>query len=118
MVSYFGRSKTSQIESYLPPFLRFLEIDNKCILLSALKKAEEGNFIIIRIYNISSKSQNARLAFYEKILIENAEIVNFLEEKPKNNIKAEITNLTRNNLEIELKPHVIVTLKIKYEFME
>jgi alpha-mannosidase len=117
-ISYIGRSKTRQIETFLPPFLSFLEINNNCISLSALKKAEEGNFIIIRIYNISSESQNANFAFYEKILIENAEIVNFLEEKPKNNIKAEIKNFNRNNLEIELKPHVIATLKIKYKFME
>ncbi|MFX1530634.1 MAG: glycosyl hydrolase-related protein, partial [Promethearchaeota archaeon] len=76
-----------------------------------------GNFIIVRVYNISSESQNARLTFYEKISIRNAEIVNFLEEKPKNNIKSKIINFNRNYLEIELKPHVIVTLKIKYEFM-
>ena len=118
IISYLGRSKTRQIESYLPPFLCFLEIDNKNVLLSALKKAEEGNFIIVRIYNISSESQNARLAFYEKISIRNAEIVNFLEEKPKNNIKSNIIDFNQNYLEIELKPHVIVTLKIKYEFAE
>lgn len=118
VLSYQGRSKTKQIESYLPPCLSFLEINNKNIALSALKKAEVGNDIIIRVYNISSKSQNAKLTFYEKILIRNAEIVNLLEENPKNEIKAEINKYDLNKIELKLEPHVIVTLKIEYEFIE
>ena len=116
-LSYAGGSKTKPIKSYLPPSLSFLDIDNNYIVLSALKKAEEGNEIILRIFNISSESQNTRLTFYEKILIRNTEIVNLLEEKPKNKIKATINNYNQNNLDIELKPHVIVTLKIDYELI-
>lgn len=118
VTSYEGRAKTKKFESYLPASLSFLNIDNKLINLSALKRAEEGNDIILRVFNISSKSQKANLTFYEKILIKNAKIVNLLEEEPKNEIKAEITTYNHNNLKIELEPNVIVTLKLNYELIE
>ena len=117
VISYAGRSKTKPVKSYLPPSLSFLKINNKNIGLSALKRAEEGNDFILRVYNISSEPQDAKFTFYEKILIKDAEIVNLLEEKPKNEIKADINSFNCNNLEIELGPHVIVTLKINYELI-
>ena len=46
------------------------------------------------------------------------EIVNFLEEKPKNEIKADINNYDKNELNITLEPHVIATFKIDLELLE
>ncbi len=42
-----------------------LAIDNKNVVLSALKKSEVGDNLIIRVYNISSNHQNAKLTFYD-----------------------------------------------------
>ncbi|MEE9377176.1 MAG: glycoside hydrolase family 38 C-terminal domain-containing protein [Candidatus Lokiarchaeia archaeon] len=118
ILSYFIKPKKKTIEPYLPAALSFLEIDNKNVVLSALKKSEEGDYLIIRVYNVSSNRQNARLSFYDKFLIKKAEIVNFLEEQPNNEIKAKINNYFNSILEITVEPHIIVTFKIKIEFSE
>ena len=117
VLSYFFKPNKNQFESYLPPIFRFLEIDNKSVVLSALKQAEEGDSLIIRFYNISSIPQKAILTFYEKISIKNVIIVNFLEEKPKNDIKAKVNNYAQNKLEITLQPHIIATFKIVFELI-
>ncbi len=118
ILSFFYKAKPRQLESYLPPTLSFLEIDNKSIVLSCMKKAEVGEHLIIRVYNISSIPQKGRLTFYEKISIRKAELVNFLEEAPKNEIKAEINNFNKNILEITLDPHVIASFKIDTSLIE
>ncbi len=118
ILSYFIKRKKRTLEPYLPASLSFLEIGNKNVVLSALKKSEMGDNLIIRVYNISSEVQSARLTFYDKILIRTVEIVNFLEEKPKNEIKADINSYDKNELNITLEPHVIVTFKIESEFSE
>jgi mannosylglycerate hydrolase len=118
IVSIFHKMKTNLLESYLPPTLSFLEIDNESIVLSCIKKAEVGEYLIIRLYNISSFPQNGNLTFYEKVIIKNAEKVNFLENMPKNEIKAEIVKFKNNRLEVKLDPHVISTFKIDIFLME
>ncbi|UCC20080.1 MAG: hypothetical protein JSV62_02010 [Promethearchaeota archaeon] len=117
IVPVFRKMKTEHVEKYLPPSLSFLEIDNASIMLSCIKKAEVGEYLIIRLYNISSSSQIGNLTFYEKSKIINAEKVNFLEEIPKNEIKADIFSFNNNHLKIKLDPHVIATLKIELELL-
>ncbi len=85
--------------------------------MSALKKAERGDYLIVRIYNISSKKQESILKFYDGFIIKGVEVVNLLEEKPENIINAEIDSYDMNKLNITLHPHVIVTLKIDFEFV-
>jgi alpha-mannosidase len=113
IVSYLVKPKRKTIEPYLPPVLCFLEIDNNSVILSALKKAEVGSYLIIRVYNISSVPQKTTLTFFEKFSIKNVKIVNLLEEEPKNEIKAKINSFKENELNISLEPHVIVTFKIE-----
>lgn len=116
ILAYFERLYVKKTESYLPTKLSFLEIDNNGIMLSALKKSEKDNSLTVRCYNITSKSQTAKLTFYNEILIERAEKVNFLEETPRNEIKAAINSFKDNYLNISVEPHVIATLKIKVQF--
>jgi alpha-mannosidase len=116
-ISQYLISHNKQLKSFLPPIFSFLEINNNKLALSALKKAEKGNFFIVRLYNLSSKEQEATLKFYESILIKNAEIVNFLEEKPINQIKAKIKNFDKNYLKIALDPYVIATFKIEHNII-
>jgi len=118
ILSYFYKAKPKQVESYLPPSLSFLEIDNASIVLSCMKKAEVGEHLILRTYNISSIPQKGYLTFYEKISIRNAELVNFLEETPDSEIKARINKFHKNVLEITLEPHVIATFKIDTSLIE
>jgi alpha-mannosidase len=113
IISYLDKPKSTTMEPYLPPILSFLEIDNKTVILSALKKTEEGDDLILRVYNISSVPQKTRLTFFKNISIKNVKIVNLLEEPPKNEIKAKIISYSKNILNLSLEPHVIVTLKIE-----
>ncbi|MHA1657935.1 MAG: glycoside hydrolase family 38 C-terminal domain-containing protein [Promethearchaeota archaeon] len=112
VLSYFKKSETQQLESYLPTEMSFLEVSNKNVMLSALKKSEEGDFLVVRCYNISTIQQRAILKFNDSLSIKNAEIVNFLEEKPSNEINAQVNLINSNNIELSLEPHVIATLKI------
>jgi len=112
ILSYMMAPHKSAVEPFLPSEMSFLEIDNSNIQLSALKKSEENNYLIIRCYNISPASQAANLKVYDGIAIKDVEIVNLLEEKPINKIKADCVLINPNNIELKLEPHVIATLKL------
>jgi mannosylglycerate hydrolase len=113
MLPILKRPRVNTVEPYLPPEFSFLEINNENIILSALKKSEEGNHLIVRVYNIAPTSQRAVLKFFKKISIKKASIVNLLEENPRNDIKAQIEKVNNNDIEIAIEPHVIVTFKIE-----
>jgi alpha-mannosidase len=115
LISYFKPATRQPLKPYLPTKLSFLEIDNKNVMLSALKKSEKGESLIVRIYNISPTSQKARLTLHEKTSIKSADIVNFLEEKPENEIKAKIDSSKGNYLDLTLEPNVIVTIKLELD---
>ncbi|MBA7694562.1 hypothetical protein ES703_103173 [subsurface metagenome] len=78
----------------------------------------EGDYLVIRVYNISSTSQTTTLTFFDKISIKDVKIVNFLEEAPKHEIKVKINYFNNNLLEIALEPHVIATFKVNLEFIK
>ncbi len=109
----FTNITPKEFEPYLPESMSFLEIDNKNIILSALKKAEKGNSLIIRIYNLATTSQKVKLQFFKNFALKQAEFVNLLEEKPKSVIKAKITEINKNFVKIEIEAHVIATIKIE-----
>ncbi|MHA1292338.1 MAG: alpha-mannosidase [Promethearchaeota archaeon] len=114
ILSYFLTSHIKRVESYLPTEMSFLEIDNKKILLSALKKAEKGDYLVLRCYNIAPNQEKANITLFNEIKIIKAEIVNLLEEGPINEIKAEILEISGDNIKISLDPHVICTIKINF----
>lgn len=118
IISYFNQKKSIESTPYISSALSFLEIDNRSISLSAMKKSEVGNSLIIRIFNISPIPQQATLTFYEKIIIKDVKLVNFLEETPKHKIKAEINRFSDNILHVSLEPHVIATFKIEINLIE
>ncbi|TFG24085.1 MAG: hypothetical protein EU533_02500 [Promethearchaeota archaeon] len=113
ILTYFDHPNVKDRESYLPPELSFLEIFNPNIVLSALKKSETTDDLIIRVYNISSISEHGELKFFEGLHILEASVVNLLEEKPIREIKASVKLIDKNTLNISLEPHVIATFKIK-----
>ncbi|MFX1312000.1 MAG: glycoside hydrolase family 38 C-terminal domain-containing protein, partial [Promethearchaeota archaeon] len=117
IISYFLKPKNRLKQSYLPQSLSFLKIDNKSVVLSAIKKSEENNFLIVRVYNISPFAQKGSLTFYDKIIIKDVQIVNFLEEIPQHEIKSKIKDFNKNKLEVLIEPHVIVTFKLEYELL-
>jgi len=115
MLSLYLPYKKSTQKGYLRDQLSFLSIDNDSIIISAIKKSEIGEDLILRVYNISDKTQKSVIEFCENIKINNASIVNFLEEEPINVIKAKINNIKDQKLELKLDPHVIATLKVELQ---
>jgi len=113
ILSYFGDTRRHQFKQYLPEELSFLEIENTNIVLSALKKSEEGNELILRCFNISSEPQETNVKFCDFIEIQDAQVVNFLEETPQNEIKAYVKSIEQNSILLAIDPHVIATIKIK-----
>ena len=78
-----------------------------------MKKSEEGNELIFRCYNISSEPQETNVKFCDFIEIQDAQVVNFLEEAPQNEIKAYVKSIEQNSIILAIDPHVIATIKIK-----
>lgn len=101
-------------EKILPGVLSFLEIDNDKIQLSMLKKAENGDDLIIRCYNLAGTTQTANLKITELLKIKNVKLVNLLEETPEHQLKAEIS-LDNKTIQLTLEPHVITSLRLEIE---
>jgi len=113
IISAFNATKRQPVLPYLPLELSFLEVENKNIVLSALKKTEEGNDLILRFYNISSKTEETTISLCNLLQIDQIEIVNFLEEKPESEIKAILDFKSGNTFTLKMEPHVITTIKAK-----
>jgi len=113
ILTYFDHPNVEDKKTYLPKKVSFLEIDNPNIILSALKKSELDDDLIIRVYNISSNSEQGLLRLFERLHILEVSVANLLEESPIREIKASVKVLNKNTLNISLEPHVIATLKIK-----
>ncbi len=111
LLSYFIKPKVSQIEPYLNDEFSFIEIKNKKILLSALKKSENDDSLIIRFYNISDTLETSNIQFNDLLEIQSVELVNYLEQKPMNPIKANYELLDNHTVNIQLHPHVVATFK-------
>ncbi len=113
IISYFNETKRQPVLPYLPSELSFLEVENKNIVLSALKKTEEGNELILRFYNISPKTEETVISLSSFLEIDHIEIVNFLEENPESEIKVVLDFKSGNAFTLKMEPHVITTIKAK-----
>jgi len=118
IISAFNVTKRQPVLSYLPLELSFLEVENKNIVLSAMKKTEEGNDLILRFYNISPKTEETAVSFCNFLQIEHVEIVNLLEEKPQSEIKAILDFKSGNTFTLKMEPHVITTIKVKTRLIQ
>ena len=89
-------------EGTLPVSMSAIKIDNAQI--TAVKQAEDGSGIIVRLFNPDETAVNAKLAFCREIA--SAEKVSFTEKK--------LADLSADgrNLSIEIQPKSIVTIKI------
>ena len=84
----------------------FIQICPDDLLISAIKKAESEDSLVIRIYNPWDKHIKAVLTMFKEIKA--AYYANLLEEKLQE-IKPE-----NNQLHIEIKPFEIITLLVEF----
>lgn len=71
----------TSIKSYLPESLSFFSIDNEDVIISAIKKAEDTEEIITRMYNV--KDSNAKVNVSSYFDIKTYKQTNIIEEDPK-----------------------------------
>lgn len=88
----------------------FLEIRPDNIILTALKRSEERDHIIMRFYEAAGKNTKACLRFFKKP--KSVEIVNMLEEKDEEFDKEII--MDGESIKLSMDPFEIVTLKLEF----
>lgn len=81
-------------------------INNDHIVLSGLKKSEERESLILRVYNIAGKDEDVKIKFYEAV--ENVYITNLKEERE------EKINVVNNKFKDRLKKKEIKTYEITF----
>lgn len=82
-----------------------VSVDKDNIIIEVIKKAEDSDHIIIRLYEYHNKRTNASLVFFSNLL--EAFECNLME---KNLISLDFNN---NKFEFEIKPYEIKTFKVK-----
>ena len=89
----------------LPGEFSFLKLSPDNIILSALKKAEEGDGIIMRFYETKGEAATAEVEFFNRI---SRCVITDLLEKEECELKLE-----ENKLRVNVKPFEIITLKLE-----
>lgn len=91
----------------LPSEFSLVSLEPEELVVSAVKKAESGDEMIIRLYNISERQVTGKLSAFKRV--EKAMIVNLLEEP------IEEMPVSCNSITFQVKKHQIITLKIRLE---
>ena len=92
----------------LPKKFSFMEISGDGLALSALKKSEDNDNVVIRIYNPTKQQIQSELKLFKKP--ESAEFLNMNEEL----LEAENPKVSENKILLEIGPKKIITLQINY----
>lgn len=111
----FGRSATRPLQTIftkhpgnrtLPVTGEFLEIDDPAVQLTALKKAEDGSAIILRLWNTSGAPRETTVRF-PSVRIRKVRRTNVTEQKSRGTVQA-----TAHRFNVRMKPNGICTLEV------
>ncbi|OIO74516.1 MAG: hypothetical protein AUJ85_05395 [Elusimicrobia bacterium CG1_02_37_114] len=91
------------------PEMSFVNVEPDNLLISAVKKAERTDDLIIRLWNISSFETTGKVKLYKNI--KQAKSVNLNEEEISEKLKL----VSSDTIELKFKPFQIRTLKITLE---
>ena len=94
----------------LPPKLEVLSVNADNVQVEAIKKAERGDDIIIRLYEYKNKRPEAELDFYKPI--KKAVECDLLENELSEPDGAAAIRADKNKLRFKIKPYEIKTIKI------
>ncbi|MEN8117991.1 MAG: glycoside hydrolase family 38 C-terminal domain-containing protein, partial [Bacteroidota bacterium] len=89
----------------LPETKSFFSVDQKNVLVSTIKKAEDSNEIVVRIAELEGKDKVITFNHFKKI--KRAILTNLIEDQIKD------LNVNNGGLNFELGHHSIVTIKLK-----
>jgi len=90
----------------LPTEFSFFQLKPSNLILSALKKAEQSDDVILRFFETIGETTKAELKVFKPI--KQAWLTDLLEREEKE------FGVTGNTLELEVKPFEIVTLKLRF----
>jgi len=90
----------------LPAEFSFFELKPSNLILSALKKAEQGDDVILRFFETVGETTRAELKVFKPI--KQAWVTDLLEREEKE------LEAGSDTLELEVKPFEIVTLKLRF----
>lgn len=93
--------------SPLPPSGSFLRVEPETLVISALKRAEEGDGLILRLYNPRPQALKASVEFL--LLAPTRAFLTTLEEQPQREL-----TLRGQSVEFDMRPWEIVTLKLVF----
>ncbi|RLI89852.1 MAG: glycoside hydrolase [Archaeoglobales archaeon] len=87
----------------------FLKIEPDNVVLTALKRAEDGDGIIVRFYEATGVETKATITFFKKL--KEVEVVNMIEERDEEFDKE--VKVEGNTIITELNPFEVVTLRLR-----
>ena len=83
----------------------FITVDHPHVIISAIKCSEDGNDVIVRLYE--SAGGTARTTVHFAMPVRNAAIVNLLEEEPQQ------VRIRDQSIELELPPYAVRTIRLR-----
>lgn len=86
--------------------MEFLSVDKRNVVLETVKKAEDGDGIIVRLYEVENARTKVTLYCADAIL--SAEETNLLEQPAESAI-----NVKENEISLTIKPYEIRTIRIR-----
>ena len=95
----------------LPSKLSFLEIDKENVITEVVKKAEDGNDVIIRLYEAYNQREEVKIKFYNNI--KSVQECNLI-EKDTNNPDNPVEIISPNQIRFIINPFEIKTFKIEF----
>jgi len=95
------------------PSRSFLRVKPDNVILTALKRAEDGDDVIVRVYEATGEKTEAEIEFFRDV--ESARVVNLLEEYVEEFDKE--IEVDGNKVKFEINPFEIVTLRVKLKGM-
>jgi alpha-mannosidase len=103
LVAIYAMPRASK-EAYLPESMSFLSLSAPNVLVSTLKKAEDGDVAILRVYDIEGRDAEAALKLF--VPLKGAEKVNIIEEEGTP-LKA-----GKDGLSLKVGHHAVETVKL------
>ena len=88
----------------LPASASFLQLDTPGVIIEAVKKAEDSNAVIVRMYESDGAAHQATLSF--GFPVASVEEVNLMEQEPRT------IRLARDRVKLEFAPFEIKTLRL------
>jgi alpha-mannosidase len=105
LVAFVGEQQQVPTGEVLPPTRSFLRLEPSNLILTAMKKSEEGNHVVLRFYEAEGNQTDARVQLPRAI--RSAWRTNLIEEN-----QGSITPNDDGSLSLKIQPWEIVTLKL------